>query len=358
MTIGEKIKKLRREQGITQEKLADYLNISYQAVSKWENNTALPDISLVVPISNFFGVATDVLFDLEDKSDEEDIAEYEKKSRELANKGKIRDLVELWREAAGKYPKNYHCLYLLASSLNLSIISTGFDKEESDKNAKEGIAICKRILEDCTDDEIRANTRHQLVFMYNYIGDEENAVECAEKGASIYTSRENMLVHAYRKDNPKKREAREKSALHDIYSFTWYISSLTDDPAAAVNAGEILIELWDTLLGLENLLYQHYMVYNLYLHLARSYCLLGDKAAAIDRLKKAKHQVELYESIPEGEHHYSGPFFSSCIFDKSKTAKNYEDSEIELFSNQIKKSKDFDILRDEKEYIELMASFN
>ena len=70
MTIGEKIKQLRREQGITQEKLAEYLNISYQAVSKWENNSAFPDISLVVPISNFFGVTTDVLFDVEDKYDE------------------------------------------------------------------------------------------------------------------------------------------------------------------------------------------------------------------------------------------------------------------------------------------------
>lgn len=37
LKIGEKIKQLRRTQNVTQEKLADYLNISYQAVSKWEN---------------------------------------------------------------------------------------------------------------------------------------------------------------------------------------------------------------------------------------------------------------------------------------------------------------------------------
>lgn len=38
VTIEEKIKKLRKKNDITQEKLADYLHISYQAVSKWENN--------------------------------------------------------------------------------------------------------------------------------------------------------------------------------------------------------------------------------------------------------------------------------------------------------------------------------
>lgn len=60
--IGKKIKDLRKSQDITQEKLADYLNISYQAVSKWENGTALPDITLVPSIANFFGISTDELF--------------------------------------------------------------------------------------------------------------------------------------------------------------------------------------------------------------------------------------------------------------------------------------------------------
>ena len=41
LKIGEKIKSLRKEQNITQEKLAAYLNISYQAISKWENGGSL-----------------------------------------------------------------------------------------------------------------------------------------------------------------------------------------------------------------------------------------------------------------------------------------------------------------------------
>ena len=56
LKIGDKIKSLRKAQDITQEKLAAYLNISYQAISKWENGTALPDITLVPKIANFFGV--------------------------------------------------------------------------------------------------------------------------------------------------------------------------------------------------------------------------------------------------------------------------------------------------------------
>lgn len=48
--------------GITQEKLADYLNVSFQAVSKWENGTSSPDISLLPKISTYFGVTIDELF--------------------------------------------------------------------------------------------------------------------------------------------------------------------------------------------------------------------------------------------------------------------------------------------------------
>ena len=61
LKTGQIIKDLRKKQDVTQEKLAAYLNISYQAISKWENGTALPDITLIPKIANFFGVTSDEL---------------------------------------------------------------------------------------------------------------------------------------------------------------------------------------------------------------------------------------------------------------------------------------------------------
>ena len=66
MDIGIKIKALRLKQGITQEKLAEKLNISSQAISKWETNNATPDISLLPELSIIFGVTIDELFSLTD----------------------------------------------------------------------------------------------------------------------------------------------------------------------------------------------------------------------------------------------------------------------------------------------------
>ena len=72
-SMGSIIKKLRKEQNITQETLADLLRVTPQAVSKWENNTGMPDISQIVPLANVFGVSTDVLFGLEVRDDEKEI---------------------------------------------------------------------------------------------------------------------------------------------------------------------------------------------------------------------------------------------------------------------------------------------
>lgn len=66
MEIGKKIKQLRQYKGVTQEVLADTLNVSYQAVSKWENGSTSPDIGLLPAISAYFGVTIDDLFALGD----------------------------------------------------------------------------------------------------------------------------------------------------------------------------------------------------------------------------------------------------------------------------------------------------
>ena len=59
--IGDRIRHLRIHKGITQESLAKQLHISPQAVSKWEQNISTPDVSVLVPLSDYFGVTVDYL---------------------------------------------------------------------------------------------------------------------------------------------------------------------------------------------------------------------------------------------------------------------------------------------------------
>lgn len=59
--IGENIKRLRKRKGVTQEQIGEVLGISVTAVSKWERNETYPDITLLFPLAQYFGVTLDEL---------------------------------------------------------------------------------------------------------------------------------------------------------------------------------------------------------------------------------------------------------------------------------------------------------
>lgn len=63
INIGCKIRELRKKKGITQEALANALNVSPQAVSKWESALTYPDMTMMPVIAGYFEVSLDFLFD-------------------------------------------------------------------------------------------------------------------------------------------------------------------------------------------------------------------------------------------------------------------------------------------------------
>ena len=60
MNLGEKILKLRKEKGLSQEALAEQLGTTRQAVSKWENNQGYPETEKLLQLSNVFEVSTEI----------------------------------------------------------------------------------------------------------------------------------------------------------------------------------------------------------------------------------------------------------------------------------------------------------
>ena len=63
--IGENIRHLRQEKGITQEALAEKMNVTAASVSKWERGTAIPDALLFPELAKIFQVSIDALFGYE-----------------------------------------------------------------------------------------------------------------------------------------------------------------------------------------------------------------------------------------------------------------------------------------------------
>ncbi|MCD8029078.1 MAG: helix-turn-helix domain-containing protein [Erysipelotrichaceae bacterium] len=68
MKIGEFLKELRNEKGLTQEQLAEYFNVSNRSVSRWENGYNMPDLSMLVELSHFYNVDMSEIINGERKS--------------------------------------------------------------------------------------------------------------------------------------------------------------------------------------------------------------------------------------------------------------------------------------------------
>ena len=63
MTLGEKLREIRRKFNLSQEDLAIIINVSRQAITKWENDLGIPDIDNLKELSHTFGVSVDYLID-------------------------------------------------------------------------------------------------------------------------------------------------------------------------------------------------------------------------------------------------------------------------------------------------------
>lgn len=72
MTLGQKLKKLRTEKGLTQKELADQLHVTFQTVSKWESDTNEPDITTLKELAKYFGCSVDYLINESDEEPKEE----------------------------------------------------------------------------------------------------------------------------------------------------------------------------------------------------------------------------------------------------------------------------------------------
>ena len=76
MQIGEKIKNYRKTAGLTQEQVADYLDVSTPAVNKWEKGNTYPDISLLPAIARLLKIDMNELFSFREELTEKEIGQF------------------------------------------------------------------------------------------------------------------------------------------------------------------------------------------------------------------------------------------------------------------------------------------
>ena len=196
MNIGGTIKKLRREKDMTQEQLAEYLNITTQAVSKWETGQSLPDITLVPMLANIFDTSADVLLGVDIEAKEKRVIEIIEKAHKYSHNGYTKQSAEILQEGLKIYPNSYIMMSLLMSDL-LRLRNEPENADKRDEMTREVVRIGEKILAECSVDTIRHGAIQILCYTYSDIGEEEKAVELANKIPHSYLSRDRLLANIY-----------------------------------------------------------------------------------------------------------------------------------------------------------------
>lgn len=118
-SMGQIIKEFRKKNGFAQEELAKRCGITYQAVSKWENDTGMHDILHAVPLSSIFKVSTDVLFGIADTTENEGAWKIVQQADGMKKYGEIDTYLgayDVLLDGLKKYPNN---LFIMLNCMHL-----------------------------------------------------------------------------------------------------------------------------------------------------------------------------------------------------------------------------------------------
>ena len=170
MNIGSTIKQMRKERDMTQEQLAEALEISISAISQWELGKTMPDITLLPRIAHIFGTTTDELLGVEQESIELTVRARTAQAVELGAEGDYDRMLALAKQTYREFPNTLSALAMYAWILQRTADS------EHPERWNESIRMSKKILERSRDDRERIACIYRICKCYAEKGDKENAL--------------------------------------------------------------------------------------------------------------------------------------------------------------------------------------
>ncbi len=349
MNIGNKIKDLRIDKKITQEELATNLNVSSKAISRWENGTTYPDISLLPTIAYYFNITTDELLGIDLYKKDEEIKIILDKAKELQHTGDMLKLIELLKNSIKKYPNNFVLLKKLCNALLMSYSS-------SHKNTDallECIQIGEKILVECRDQEIRYDIINTLCFAYDANNQKEKALELIEALPSIYSSKE------YRRSWLIKGEEHTLEHQGNLMRYLGLIDTeihnmFTDDCAYNIKLLKKLIDIINVFYEKKDYGFEHWNLMNLNILISKNYSKLKDYENVNKYFKIAINHAKEYDNL-KGVFKYKSLLFNKQDFSKDEVQTNSTKTIKEVLQDwlnaksftEYKKSNEYKIIEEE-----------
>lgn len=255
LDFGTKIRALRRRDGRTQEELAGALGVTAQAVSRWESGSCYPDMNLIPPLANYFGITIDELFGYENCREQKiDALAAQIRAMIRNNNGVDRNLSEciaLARNALVEFPGNEKLMVCLASALYTAggarygevhlIDEEGYGvydvaTHKTYAEWTEAVPLYEKALETLPNGALRNRAVDELSQLYLNLGEHEKAMALANAAPDLWGSRE--FLRAYACDGKQYVKAHSETLLTTLRACAVFIVNITTADQRHLSAHE------------------------------------------------------------------------------------------------------------------------
>jgi transcriptional regulator with XRE-family HTH domain len=220
LPIGEIIFRLRKEKGITQDQLANFIGISTAAVSKWESGISYPDITLLPVLATFFNVTIDRLLNFKIELNDEEVMNIFSECESLFSSGNLDEAIDRSKSYVEKYPVSY----LL--KLRIGFLFTMYSWKKNDEEMyMKMMAYAIEQFEDVAQNSSRAELVETALFqlgaIYPSIGEEDKAIEALNKINKSQLDPNPLLANIYIQKNELRKgrkllQSKLYKSMHDL----------------------------------------------------------------------------------------------------------------------------------------------
>lgn len=343
LTLGTKIRELRRRDGRTQEALADALGVTSQAVFRWEANGSYPDMELIPAIANYFGVTIDELFGYHNDREIKIDAMIQKiDAFDITHDGDdswVDECIAILREGLAEFPGNERLLITLAETLweagwrrhrewiyydEDGFIQYCYDKQRKNEYWSEADKICNQLIDSSKDNRIFTRAIAILVPLHRNFGEYEKAIAYAKRMPDLQKCQEYLLTEA----TDGKREAKYigefllKSAKEfaEQLIFGLIANRRNYDSDMPIEKVKGAIAIFNLICDDGNMGIYHDFVLKLYLYLSRLQWERGYHDEAFASLDAALGHAKAFEALCDGEEHtLTAPLVSFVTYRAGRT---------------------------------------
>lgn len=310
LSIGENIKLFRKAKDITQEQLAEMLNVSSQSVSRWELGICYPDMELLPMLAEIFEITVDKLLGVDNIAEKKKVDEYLNRFQVAINQGKIDECISIAREGIAEYPNNYALLNKLMYALFVSGDNTGNIsnwKENMENYDAEITSLGERIMKYCPDQNIRLEAISRLAFNHCEQGRKEIGKQIYEMLPPMILCRENQMWWSLEEDEKTSFLQKQIKKSYDmLYDFIWLLATCgklsPTNSLSVINKAE---ELTNLITDEKQYKIDSWGNSRIHYDKAKLYSKIGCKKSVYEQLELAARKAIDFDNRPETEEYNS-----------------------------------------------------